>query len=232
MEQKTKEKVFCRVRKLITLLRSPQQEALGSGHQILGEANREGRRKWGMPKGWGVHENPASDTSSRLWLCINPQLFVSLERVCVFSKDWVKCESLYSCGWILFLLWKAEEQPRAGLSTAWCRTKNSNPWIYSTAVRLITCGTNWRQNKCRLLGVLLDSIGWEENTQIELCCVLAALAAAWGAAQGEKECNGEYSRNSANSTSLVSNISIHGAPTTSQGNPCQFYCFSNKEPYI
>lgn len=53
MEQKTKEKLFRSVRKLITLLRFPQQEALRSGHQILGETNREGRREQEMPKGWG-----------------------------------------------------------------------------------------------------------------------------------------------------------------------------------
>lgn len=83
--------------------------------------------------------------------------------------------------------WKAKED-FAGATQSWTyhslmqdkelQSLNLLGLTYSTTVRLTPFGKNWGQNRCWLVSVLLDSIGWEENTQRELFCELAALAAA------------------------------------------------------
>lgn len=124
-EQKTKDKLFSCVRKLITLLRFPQQEVLRSGSQIPEDTNSQGRRNEATSNGRRVHGEPnIRRWLSCLWLYtlwVNP--LSPGEGICVppwteWHEVWKPVESfgrilclLHSCG-------PAAAKSREGL----CRT--------------------------------------------------------------------------------------------------------------
>lgn len=162
-EQKTKEKLFSCVRKLIALLRFPQQEVLRSGSQIPEETNSQGRRNESTSKG-----NPTSDAGSPVCgyaCCGYTRNFILWRENLCSSLDWmtwIECENLQilaagfsaSCTAATLQLLRAEKG-FAGLTQNWayCRTNSSHPWIYqalpsySTTARLTMNGKKWSQNK-------------------------------------------------------------------------------------
>lgn len=86
-EQKTKEKLFCSVRKLIALLRFPRQEVLRSGSRILEETVKaEGSRRCQTDAGYVEtrHQMPAPMSMATRALGKPVTICLPGEGVCVF----------------------------------------------------------------------------------------------------------------------------------------------------
>lgn len=153
---------------------------------------------------WG-HENPVSNASSSVYGYSYTHNSLSRTRSSVKDSVPVAGSFLPNSGHgkprkVL------QEQPRAGQ-----KTQMTLLFYHYKA------GKNWRQNKCQLLSVLLDSTGWEENTKRELTVSLLHLLlpeelyrGRWNGTGGEGVEQGKYSRDSANSTSLESVFSEMG----------------------